>query len=238
MITEEIESQLRTAFARVTCEITVPEAARSRLQTRNYHPRRMRQGLGLTAVTGLAAASALAAALIVVAGPAGTAAPSAVSFDAYTFTMPSGFHQVHPSARCRPMIAFALPPNRHRLWGKVGLPVVPKYGKKMMLAASAAGGCLAVALAPSYRPTAATPDPELVGKTKLIRIGPFHGRYVLYRLYSGRLRKGVVLKTELVRLVYVELPVGHGNYRDLVVGGARLSRHQLITIIGDGLKRR
>lgn len=238
MITEEFESDLRATFARTAADVAVPEAARARLLAHDYRLRGGRPRLVLTAGTGLATASALAAGLIIAAGPAGTSAPSAVSFDAYTFTMPSGFHQVHASERCRPGIAFAWPLSRPGHWEKVVLPKVPKYGKAMMLAASAAGGCLGVGLAPSYRPTAATPDPELVGKTRPVKLGPFHGRYIRFRQMYEHFPHGVVIDREAIRQVFVELPVGHGRYRDLIVGGARLSKHQLIMIVVAGLKRR
>jgi hypothetical protein len=102
-----------------------------------------------------------------------------------------------------------------------------------MTAVSPAGACLAVDLAPPYRPTAASPDAESLPFARPLWVGGYRARLVRYcaswRPVDGR---------ELIRQVFVELPVGDGKVRDLVVGGAGVSRAELIRIVRNGLSSR
>jgi len=82
------------------------------------------------------------------------------------------------------------------------------------------------------RPTKASPDPE-AGTTAAqpVRVGR-------YRASFSRGLRGPVVLRELIRQLYVELPVGKGKFRDLLVGGARISKASLIKIGAHGLSRR
>jgi hypothetical protein len=60
VITDELEDELRSAFARAAARIEVPEQARQRLIRRNYHPRTAGRRLAarMTAVAGVVAVGA------------------------------------------------------------------------------------------------------------------------------------------------------------------------------------
>jgi hypothetical protein len=60
VITDELEDELRSAFARAASRIEVPEQARQRLLQRNYHPRTAGRRLAarMTAVAGVVAVGA------------------------------------------------------------------------------------------------------------------------------------------------------------------------------------
>jgi len=89
------------------------------------------------------------------------------------------------------------------------------------------------------RPTKASPDPE-AGTTAAqpVRVGRYRALFVHYRASFGRGLRGPVVLRELIRQLYVELPVGKGKFRDLLVGGARISKASLIKIGAHGLSRR
>ena len=68
MSTDELEDELRSAFARAAAQITVPEQARHLLLQRDYHPRSRSRRLAALSMAGVAASTVLALGLTGVFG--------------------------------------------------------------------------------------------------------------------------------------------------------------------------
>jgi len=90
----------------------------------------------------------------------------------------------------------------------------------------------------AYRPTAAVPDPEAPKGAEPVRVGRYHARFYHFLASFLRAPGSHIVVRELIRELYVELPIGRGRVRDLAVGAARVSRAQLIRIVARGLSSR
>jgi hypothetical protein len=111
----------------------------------------------------------------------------------------------------------------------------------MQAAASAAAGCIAAMLAPPYTPTAAVPDPEApVAGAHPVQVGRYHG-VIVHSLthYPPALVFSVTgiraAKHQPFTELFVPLPAGGGEMRDLVIGASQLSESELIKIAATGL---
>jgi hypothetical protein len=224
MITSEMEIQLRDAFARAGADIAVPPDATERLRASQYHPRQVSRGL-VAGITALAAAVGIAVPLAFGAGSPAAALVS-IRFDSYTFRLPAGFHATAASTRaCQAMIVLIAPPPLKKGASGTGPILRPSYDKAMISAASAAGGCVGIALGPVYRQ--ALRDPEVLPGARPVRVGKYDAMLWQHREPH-----------ELIRDLYVQLPLRHGKVRDLIVGSARLSTATLIRIVERGLSSR
>ena len=232
MITDEPEIRLREAFTRAAADIEVPGQARQRLLSRDYHPRTVNRKL--TAVLSAAAAVAITVPLAIGGGTHPAAAGPVLRLASHSFQLPAGYKlTAATSPPCHAFVAAAglLPwdPNFNDRRAPPGLTA-------MKAAASAAGGCIAAGLAPPYMPYPGIPDPEApVARAHPVKVGRYHGViahsqvlvFSLVRLWAA----GHHLFTEL----FVPLPAGGGEMRDLVIGASRLSESELIKIAATGL---
>jgi hypothetical protein len=233
MITTELESELRRAFARTAAEVVVPEAGRQRLIGRKYRFGRPRRS---AAIVGAAVTAAgLAASLAAVTGsPPAAPLQHAFRFDSYSFRMPAAYdHPVSRSA-CRFLVVEIYGLVRY-LPGREVISGVrqPTYGKEMMTAASSAGGCLRVYLEPTYPEGPADPDAPRVAQP--VRVGRYHGLFVQRRVFFSQGSRGTAVHREAVSELFVELPLRNGMMRDLAISGAGLSERTLKRIVLSGL---
>jgi len=240
MITDELENELRSAFARSAASIVIPEQARKRLLQRDYHPRRLNRGLA----AGLAAAAVAAGIAVPLAGIGSQpAAGPVIRLASHTFRMPAGYQlTAATSAPCHAFAVVLLPASSLPPHAKGPVAQNPPYGAGMRAAASASGGCILLVLAPRYTPTAAIPDPEAPAAARPVQVGRYHGlifhasMFVAEAGFSRRaaehgIRPGWSRFTEL----FVPLPAGGGKMRDLVIGAKELSDATLIQIAANGL---
>jgi hypothetical protein len=237
MISDELENELRRAFARAAADIAVPEEARSRLLAGSYNPRRVNRRLA-AGIAAAAVAAGIAVPLAAGAGSSAVASGSAIRLASYTFGMPSGYETAAVTSKaCRPLIVMGLPPvsGRAPLSPGRSLSVSPYEKSAMKTAASSAGGCIALTLGSSYTPTAKTPDPEALTNARPVQVGRYHGSVFTFRTSFRDRRRGPVVLRERIRVLYVQIPVRGGRLRDLVIGGARLSASALINIAVKGL---
>ena len=237
MITDEPETRLREAFTRAAADIEVPGQARQRLLSRDYHPRTVNRKL--TAVLAAAAAAAIAVPLAIGGGSHPAAAGPVLRLASHTFQLPAGYTlTAATSPPCHAFVAAAglLPwdPNANDRRAPPGQTA-------MKAAASAAGGCIAVVLAPPYTPTAAVPDPEApVDGAHPVQVGRYHG-VIVHSLthYPPVLVFSVsgirAARHHLFVQLFVPLPAGGGEMRDLVIGASQLSESELIKIAATGL---
>ena len=229
MMTQDLENELRDMFARSAADIVITEQTRARLLQRHY-PRRVNRRLA----AGLAAAAAAAGIAVPLAASApGGAAGPAIRLASYTFRMPAGYHLT--AAGSAPCQAFGIyfPPR-----GAKAQAQDPANSQAMRGAASSAGGCIVLALAPPYTPTASVPDPEAPYAVHPVPVGRYRGliSHVSAEVFPelgkpSRLGPGWHRATNL----YVPLPAGGGQMRDLVVGAQGLSDSALIKIVAGGL---
>jgi hypothetical protein len=235
MITDEPETRLREALTRAAADIEVPAQARQRLLSRDYHPQTVNRKL--TAVLAAAAAVAIIVPLAIGGGSHRAAGGPVLRLASYTFQLPAGYKLTAATvAPCHVSVAAVLPwdPNANDRRGPPGQPA-------MQAAASASGGCIAVVLAPPYTPTAAVPDPEApVAGAHPVQVGRYHG-VIVHSLthYPPVLVFSVAgiraAKHHLFTELFVPLPVGGGEMRDLVIGASQLSESELIKIAAAGL---
>ena len=237
MITDEPETRLREAFTRAAADIEVPGQARQRLLSRDYHPRTVNRKL--MAVLAAAAAVAITVPLAIGGGSHPAAAEPVLRLASYTFQLPAGYKlTAATSAPCHAFVTAA-----------ALLPWDPNFNDRrappgqtaMKAAASASGGCIAAMLAPPYTPTAAVPDPEApVARAHPVQVGRYHG-VIVHSLnhYPPVLVFSVTgfraAKHHLFTELFVPLPAGGGQMRDLVIGASRLSESELIKIAAPGL---
>ena len=233
MITDEPETRLREAFTRAGGGIEVPGQARQRLLGRDYHPRTVNRKL--TAVLAAAAAVAITVPLTIGGGSHPAAAGPVLRLASHTFQLPAGYTLTAAAAApCHASVeAAALVPwdpnarDRRR---------APPGQTAMQAAASAAGGCIAAMLAPPYTPTAAVPDPEApVDGAHPVQVGRYHGVIVHSPVLVFSVARFRAARRHLFTELFVPLPAGSGEMRDLVIGASRLSASELIKIAATGL---
>lgn len=238
MITDETENELRQAFTLAADDIVVPDPARRRLLSRDYHPRTVNRRLtaGLAA-TVAATAVAITVPLATAGGSPSIAAGPVMRLPPYSLQLPTGYKLTAATpASCHAFAIVALPgrPNAKDVRN-------PSSEAAMKAAASASGGCIVAVLAPAYAPTAATPDPEAPGPPmRPVQVGRHHG--VITRtsfLITSANRKGIehglTPGWHSITELFVRLPAGGGRMRDLVVGASRLSESALLRIAANGL---
>jgi hypothetical protein len=235
MLTDELETGLREAFSWAAADIEVPGQARRRLLSRDYHPRAVNRKL--TAVLAATAAVAIAVPLAIGLGSHRAAAGPVLRLASYSFQLPAGYQLTAAAAApCHVTVTALLPwdPNANDRRGPPGQTA-------MQAAASAAGGCIAAMLAPPYTPTAAVPDPEApVAGAHAVQVGRYHG-VTVHSLthYPPALVFSVTgiraAKHQLFTELFVPLPAGGGEMRDLVIGASQLSESELIKIAATGL---
>jgi len=230
MITDEPETRLREAFTRAAADIEVPDQARQRLLSRDYHPRTVDRAL--TAVLAAAAAVAITVPLAIGGGSHPAAAGPVLRLASHTFQLPAGYKlTAATSPPCHVSVAGVLPWDSNAKDRRA-----PSRQTAMKAAASAAGGCIAAMLAPSYTPTAAVPDPEVpVARAHRVQVGRYHGVIVHSRVLVFSVASIRAAKHHLFTELFVPLPVGGGEMRDLVIGASRLSESELIKIAATGL---
>ena len=230
MLTDELETRLREAFSRAAADIEVPGQARRRLLSRDYHPRTVNRKL--TAVLAAAAAVAIAVPLAIGWGSRPAAAGPVLRLASYSFQLPAGYQlPAAAAAPCHVTVTALLPwdPNANDRRGPPGQTA-------MQAAASAAGGCIAAMLAPPYTPTAAVPDPEApVDGAHPVQVGRYHGVIVHSPVLVFSVARFRAARHYLFTELFVPLPAGSGEMRDLVIGASRLSASELIKIAATGL---
>jgi len=241
MITDELEHELRTAFARTAESITLPQQARQRLLQRNYHPATGNRRLA----AGLAAAVIAAAAITVPLAAGGGSQPATagpvIHLASYTFRLPAGYRLTTTNPPpCHAIVVFPLPASVVPAHGPVAQH--PPYGAQMKAAASASGGCILAVLAPRYTPTAAMPDPEGPTGGHPVQIGPYHGVIIHTSAFVTDLRNrrqavrhGITPGWNYWTQLYVRLPAGGSTMRDLIIGARQLPDAALINIAANGL---
>jgi hypothetical protein len=219
MMSDEVENEVRSVFARTAAD-TIPGEAHRRLLNRDYHPRRVSRGL----VVGGAVAAAAAIAVPLAIGAGSAAAPAIRLAASYTFQTPPGSRLIRAgSTACR-----AIPPPPLEVFNTAGSGRPgPSYTVAIKTAASSSGGCVSLQLEGAYRPTAASPDSDISlshlqrygQRPRHVQVGRFHG----------------VIFTGAGPELFVQLPAGHGMMRDLAVAGHGLSRTELIRVVAHGL---
>lgn len=109
---------------------------------------------------------------------------------------------------------------------------VPQYAPEVATEANAEGGCIVMALAPPYTPTAADPDPEAGTSpdAQAVQVGPYNGVEGTSTLVS----KATGADSSLAWLD-VEIPLSSGPYQDLVVSSYGLSETALVSLVANGL---
>jgi hypothetical protein len=249
MLTEETEQQLRDAFANSISGISIPDdlAARLRNQShRAYCKHRMARRLvpgaaGIACIVGVALAFAL-----------GTGGPPArdgatMRVASYSFHLPRGYRLVDTSSGLSCVMSMEyIGPNGSSTGATQGSTL--PYSSGIESAASGSGGCIAMLLDPSYTPTATTPDPEAIGSALTpVAVGSYKGFVETVTLGAGH--PGTV-GTGILRLIqvphgsqgpprytnlFVEISIGNGQVRDLVVSASGLSQSALIGIVATGL---
>jgi hypothetical protein len=231
MITDEPETRLREALTRAAADIEVPSQARQRLLSRDYHPRTVNRKL--TAVLAAAAAVAIAVPLAIVGGSHPAATGPVLRLASYTFQLPAGYTLTAAAAApCHASVeAAALVPwdpnarDRRR---------APPGQTAMKAAASAAGGCIAAVLAPPYPQS--MPDPEApVAGAHPVQVGRYHGVTVHSQVLVFSVARFRAGRHHLFTELFVPLPAGGGEMRDLVIAASRLSESELIKIAASGL---
>lgn len=236
MITDELEHELRSVFAKTADSIVIPPQARQRLLQRDYRPETGNRRLA----AGLAAAAIAAAAIIIplAAGGGGSqpAAGPVIRLASHTFRLPAGYKLT--AATSPPCHAVAIVSFPARLKGPI--TENPPDSAGMKAAASASGGCILAVLAPPYTPTAAIPDAEAPDIAHPVQVGRYHGwilRFPMFVSQANRkaaehgIRSGRSSFTELG----VQVAAGGGKMRDLIIGAKQLSGAALIKIAATGL---
>ena len=180
-----------------------------------------------------AAAAAAGIAVSLAAGSPHTTAGPVIRLASHTFRMPAGYHLT--AGRSAPCQAFGVyfPPR-----GEKAQAQDPANSRTLRAAASSAGGCVVLGLAPPYTPTASVPDPEAPAAVHPVQVGRYRGliSHVSAEIFPepgepSRLGPGWHRATNL----YVPLPAGGGQMRDLVVGAQGLPDSELINIVASGL---
>ncbi|HEY7430098.1 MAG TPA: hypothetical protein VH641_05120 [Streptosporangiaceae bacterium] len=231
-MTDQLDTELRGVFTRNTTASAVPAAVRARLVGRDYHPRTANRGL----VTGFAAAVAIAGISIPLALGAGTQHPTAgpaIRMAFHTFQLPAGYRlTAATSAPCHPFAVYLGPPKAPHASAQRSAQLAG-----MRAAASAGGGCLVFALAPPYKPTAAVPDPEAYPNHP-VQVGNYHG-FIFHMsmdvLKGAAGKHGLAPGWHYATNLWVQLPAGNGQLRDLAVGATGLSDQALINLVAQGL---
>jgi hypothetical protein len=219
---------------RSAADIVISEQARTRLLRRDYRPRKVNRGLAAGLVAA-AAAAAIAIPLAVGAGsPPGAAGPT-IRLASHTFRMPAGYRlTAATSAPCHP---FAVTVQAAGVNGAGAHLYNTPNSQAMQAAASSAGGCIVLALAPPYTPTATAPDPEAYSTAHPVQVGSYHG--FIYHVSMFVLPGGTGILSQpgwhTATDLYVQLPAGRGEMRDLVIGATGLSDSTLIEIAASGL---
>jgi hypothetical protein len=231
MLTDEPETRLREAFSRAAADIEVPGQARQRLLSRDYHPRMVNRKL--MAVLAAAAAVAITVPLAIGGGSHPAAAGPVLRLASYSFRLPAGYTLTAATAApCHAFVAAAAlvpwdPNAKDRR-------APPPGQTAMKAAASAAGGCIAAELAPPYPPS--MPDPEApVARAHPVQVGRYHGVIVHSPVLVFSVARFRAAKHHLFTELFVPLPAGGGQMRDLVIGASQLSESELIKIAATGL---
>jgi RNA polymerase sigma-70 factor (sigma-E family) len=109
MITNELETELRSVFLKTADSIVIPDRARQRLLQRNYHPKTGNRKLA----AGLAAATIAAAITIPLAAGGGSQLATAgpvIQLASRTFRLPAGYKLTAATTPpCHAVLSFALP---------------------------------------------------------------------------------------------------------------------------------
>jgi hypothetical protein len=232
MITDEPETRLREAFTQAAADIEVPVQARQRLLGRDYHPRTVNRKL--MAVLAAAAAVAIAVPLAMGGGSRPAAAGPVLRLASYTFRLPAGYKLTAAAAApCHAfVVAAALVP-----WDPNARDRRAPPGQTVMkAAASAAGGCIDAVLGPPYMPYPGIPDPEApVARAHPVQVGRYHGVIVHSPVLVFSVARFRAAKHHSFTELFVPLPAGGGEMRDLVIGASQLSESELIKIAATGL---
>jgi hypothetical protein len=228
MITDEPATRVREAFTQAAADIEVPAQARQRLLSRDYRPRTVNRKL--TAVLAAAAAVAITVPLAIGGGSHPPAAGPVLRLASYTFQLPAGYKLTAATAApCHVSTPGVLPwdPNANDRRAPSSQPA-------MKAAASAAGGCIAAMLAPPY--ASSMPDPEEpVARAHPVQVGRYHGVIVHSPVLVFWAASIKAAKHHVFTELFVPLPAGGGQMRDLVIGASRLSESELIKIAATGL---
>ena len=230
MMTDEPETGLREAFTRAAADIEVPDQARQRLLGRDYHPRTVNRRL--TAVLAAAAAVAITVPLAIFGGSHPAAAGPVLRLASHTFQLPAGYKLT--AATAAPCHAFA---PAVTLWDPNAKDFPVWSGQAAIkAAASASGGCITAALAPPYTWYPGITDPEApVAGARPVQVGRYHGVIVRSPVLVFAFGTITAAKHHLFTELFVPLPAGRGEMRDLVIGASRLSESELIKIAATGL---
>ena len=232
MMTDQLENELRGAFARNAADPVAPQAVHTRLVQRDYHPRTANRGhLAGLATAATAAAAGITSPLALTATQA-PAAGAAIRMASHTFRLPSGYRlTAAASAPCHPFAVYLGPPAH-----TTDSSMRSMLGAGMRAAVSSAGGCIVFTVAPRYIPKPGAPDPEAYTEHP-VQVGKYHG-YIFHMSMDvsqgsagQRLTPGWHHATNL----WVQLPAGNGQLRDLVVGATGLSDQSLIDLVAKGL---
>jgi hypothetical protein len=147
----------------------------------------------------------------------------------YRLRLPRNYHLTAAvTSDCHPYIAFRPPTGTPGI-----MPETPSYAPQVASAAGAAGGCVFMALLPTYTPTQANPDPEklTLQDTEQVQVGP----YQAWVGTSSFVQTPADGKPIIETMLYVEIPASDGQTQDLVVGGYGLSQTDLVALVVMGL---
>lgn len=230
MMTDEPETGLREAFTRAAADIEVPDQARQRLLGRDYHPRTVNRKL--TGVLAAAVAVAITVPLAIFGGSHPAAAGPVLRLASHTFQLPAGYKLT--AATAAPCHAFA---PTVLLWDPNAKDFrAPSGQAAMKAAASASGGCITAALGPPYTWYPGITDPEApVAGAHPVQVGRYHGVIIRAPVLVFAFGTITAAKHHLFTELFVPLPAGDGQMRDLLIGASRLSESELIKIAATGL---
>lgn len=202
--------------------------------------RRRRTGRVLAAAAACAAvAVGIAVPLAAGIGSQPAAARTVIRLASHTFRMPAGYRLAAATSSCHAFAVYMVPSSGVPLHAK-GVFQNPPYETEMKAAASASGGCILLALAPRYTPTAAIPDPEALTGAHPVHVGRYrglisHSSVFLTGIDRRAAEHGIRPGWSRLTQLFVRLPAGGGQMRDLVIGASQLSDAALIRIAAHGL---
>jgi hypothetical protein len=221
---DEVEERLRDYFLGATANLEPDERLVARVIKVGRRKRRRRVALVAAAVSAVATASAVLAGG---GGPAHEGGGVTLRLADYAFPLPSGYRlsasTVLPS--CFPVAISRAPVNPTGDPTVVPPMLTPYTSSGLSSAITANGGCLTMWLTPPYMFASSGSDPyELLGST-VVTVGGHQGWLddASNGLNPGNVDLGV------------RIPLGGGQYQDLLVGTSQVSTEAILAIVTHGL---
>jgi hypothetical protein len=115
-------------------------------------------------------------------------------------------------------------------------PICRRARPRHKAATSASGWRIAAVLAPPYTLHLGIPDPDTpVARAHPVQVGRYHGVIVHSPVLVFSAASIRAVKHHQFADLFVPVPAGGGQMRDLVIGASRLSEPELIKIAASGL---